>query len=109
MILEPFEAHELNKLARPALTFPVVHPLALQPEDHVLENGPPRHQTGILKDHPPVRARSGHQLTIDSYLARGWFEEPLPGVNEWGFTTAAGTDNGDEFPVLHLQIDIIQS
>src|SRR5215475_13044516 len=108
MIFESFEADELDKLARPALTIPVVQSLALQPEDHVLKNGPPRHQTGILKHHPPVRARSGHRFTVDGYLPGGGFEQPVAEVDKGGLTAATGTDNRDEFPVLNLQIDILQ-
>src|SRR5215510_14882324 len=108
MIFESFQADELNKLACARLTVPVVQSLALQPEDHVLENSPPGHQTGILNNHPPVYTWSGHNFTIDRYLPRGRFEQPVAEVDKGGLTAAAGTDYRDEFPVFYLQVDIIQ-
>src|SRR6266403_5590711 len=108
MIFESLKPDKLDELACACLAFPIVQLLALQPKYHVLEDGPPRHQTGILEDHSPVRARSGHRFTINHDISRCRLEQSVAEVDKSGFTASAGSDNGDEFPILHLQVDIVQ-
>src|ERR1700756_3428611 len=108
MIFKSLKSDKLDELACARLAFPVVQLLAFQPKYHVFEDGPPRHQTGILKDHPPVRAGSGHRLTINHDLSRCRLEQFVTKVDKGGLTASAGTDNSDELTIVHLQVDIVQ-
>src|ERR1700751_3944747 len=107
MLLETFEPDQLDELAGATLTLGIIQALALQTEQNIFEHRSPRHQTGVLENHSPVDSRAGDLLAIDAKLSRRRFKKSVSEIYECSLTAAAGSDDGDKFPVIHLQIDII--
>src|SRR6476620_2920550 len=108
MIFESLQSHEFDKIASALLTYSVIETLTFKTEDHVLEDGSPRHQAGILEHHAAIDPRTGHGFPIDNYLSGCWLEQSVAELDKGGLTAAARTNDGHELAVVNLEIHLVQ-
>src|ERR1051325_1175370 len=108
MVFESLQSDQFDKIARALLTDAVIETLTFETENHVLEDGSPRHQAGILKHHTAIDPGTGHRLAINNYFSGRGLEQSVAKIDEGGFTAAARTDDGHELAVVHLEIHLVQ-
>ena len=75
---------------------------------HVLVSRHPGQQGVALEHHHPVGAWLGDRLTLQQHLAGAGGGEAEHHVEQGGFATAGMADHADEFPLGHLQVDVLQ-
>src|SRR5258708_20679267 len=104
MVFETLQADQLDKFVGTFLAFAIVLTLAFQTKNHVLRHGAPRHEAGILKHHPTIRAWAGHGHTVNGDVARGRLEQTVAELNKRGFAATPGPDDSDDLAlsVLHV-------
>jgi hypothetical protein len=108
MIVETRKPDEFDELAGAFFPFCIIEALAFQSENDVFENGAPRHQAGILKDHAAVGSGTGYRLAIDEKLPCGWSQQAVTKINKGRFTTTTGPDDRNEFSLIHLQVHVVE-
>ena len=103
--LEPDEGEELER-ARP-------HPLASQPlhvdrQQHVVEHGAPGEEHGRLEDDADVAPRAADRRPAEIGPALRRRDEAGEDLEERRLAAARGPHHGDELPLGHAEVDVVQ-
>ena len=108
VVLEPFEADELEELhGSPPLRR--ADPAGdLAPDDRIGEDRAPRQQAVGLKHETAVAARAAHRAPVEQHVARACRLEPGHDAQERGLAAAGRADHRDELALLDGEIDLLQ-
>src|SRR5262245_17600548 len=108
LVLEPFEADQLQELARALCVFADVELANLRLQQHVLQNRPPPKQDRILEDETDILARAIYLASADGHASGGWREEAGDNLQQCRLAAAACADKGNEFARGGLEVDVLE-
>src|ERR1700730_1002094 len=108
VMLEAFQADELQKLQR-ALAFDRPYlPRNLASDDRVRKDGAPGQQTVGLKNEAAIAAGTAHHAPIEQDMSRACMFEPRHDAQERCLPTAGRSHDRDEFAALNGKINAPQ-
>jgi hypothetical protein len=111
VLSEPPELHQIEHLLRPAGTLSPRELHHFKGQLDILLHGAPFEKDRALENDPvvPVQAGLPGRLALDEHAPGSRGHQISDDPQQGGFATARWTDQGDEFPGIHLKIDRLQS
>ena len=83
-------------------------PHHFQGQHHIIQNIPPRQQSGVLKGHAGDGKRAIHFLAIHENLALSGWPQPCDQAHQRGFAAARWPDYGNEFAFRHRKAGALE-
>src|SRR2546422_9886940 len=108
VILEARQPSHVDELRGAMPSYRELNPFEFQAQLDVRENRPPRQQAEFLKHHGSILTRAGDPRPIELHQPCVRFNQPQENIEERAFSASRRADNADEFPLAHLEREIVE-